>query len=531
LEGPEQKMIPSLSPPPPPIGLLGDKNNPELLRLENINKFYSGVQVLSDVRYDLHAGEVHALIGENGAGKSTLIKILMGITPANKGAVYIKGVKADIKNPSDAAHCGIAAVFQELSQVNSLTVAENIYLHKEPRKGPFINRREMKRDALALMENYGISLDPAKQVSRLTMAQRQLAEVLKAVASKPRILILDEPTSSLTERETDLLFDVIRRFKQEGAAIIYVSHRMDEIFKITDRITVLRDGGYVGTEATAKLNMDQVVSMMVGRSLNVARKRRYKQKDCVLELKDLCRKDLFDGISFKLYRGEILGISGLVGSGRSELMRIICGIDRYDGGELLLDGKKQRFKSAKDAMQKGIVMVPESRHTEGLILGHNIENNLLLPNIRRFMAGGMLLRKKALTAFSGEQIDKYSIKTESSKKLVNKLSGGNQQKVVLAKWLATDPKLLVVDEPTAGIDVGAKQEIYGVLRSLADNGVSIILVSSDMQEILAQSDRILVMNRRRIIGEFESCSQEEIMELILRDSLRANETEKEEKVS
>jgi ABC-type sugar transport system ATPase subunit len=509
------------------------KVSKELLRVENIDKSYSGVQVLHDVHYDLVAGEVHALIGENGAGKSTLIKILMGITPKDGGDIYIEGAKVDIKNPSDAARYGIAAVFQELSLLNSLTVAENIYLHKEPRRGPFIDRGKMAQEARLLMENYGISLDPAKPVSQLTMAKRQLAEVLKAIASKPRILILDEPTSSLTERETNLLFKVIERFKQEGAAIIYVSHRMDEIFKITDRVSVLRDGGYVGTEATSRLDMEQVISMMVGRKLNIAEKRRYQQesKPCVLELKNLCRKGLFDDVSFRLYRGEILGISGLVGSGRSELMRIVCGIDQHDGGNMLLDGKKRRFQSPKDAIRKGIVMVPESRHTEGLILGHDIENNLLLPNIRRFMAGGMLLRKKALTSFAGQQIEKYSIKTESSKKLVRNLSGGNQQKVVLAKWLATNPRLLVVDEPTTGIDVGAKQDIYNTLRELAESGVSIILVSSDMQEILSQSDRILVMNKYRIIGEFESCTQEEIMELILCDSLRTDENDREVRAS
>jgi ABC-type sugar transport system ATPase subunit len=505
----------------------------ELLYAENITKSYSGVQVLSDVHYDLYPGEVHALIGENGAGKSTLIKILMGITPKDKGDIRVKGTKVDIRNPSDAARYGIAAVFQELSQLNSLTVAENIYLHKEPRKGPFIDRKEMARNARVLMENYGITLDPATRVSRLTMAQRQLAELLKAIASRPQILILDEPTSSLTEREIDLLFNVIRRFKKEGAAIIYFSHRMDEIFKITDRVTVLRDGGYVGTEITANLNMDQVISMMVGRNLNAVERRSYKREEtpCVLELKDLRRRGLFDGVSFKLHRGEILGISGLVGSGRSELVRIICGVDCHDGGEMFFNGEKQRFKSVKDAMRRGIVMVPESRHIEGLILGHDIENNLLLPNVRRFMASGMLLRKKALTAFSREQISRYAIKTESSKKIVRKLSGGNQQKVVLAKWLATEPKLLVVDEPTAGIDVGAKQEIYSVMRRLAESGVSIIMVSSDMQEILSQSDRILVMNRYRIIGEFESCTQEQIMELILQDSFHANKTGAEEKVS
>jgi ribose transport system ATP-binding protein/inositol transport system ATP-binding protein len=501
----------------------------ELLRVESVTKSYSGVKVLNGVNYDLYSGEVHALIGENGAGKSTLIKILMGITHKLHGTIYLDGEKADIRSPADAARYGIAAVFQELSQLNPLTVAENIYLSKEPRKGILIDRGEMKKRALALMENYGISLDPSKLVSNLTMAERQLAEVLKAIASKPRILILDEPTSSLTERETNLLFNVIKRFKNEGAGVIYVSHRMDEIFKITDRVSVLRDGKYVGTELTSKLDMETVISMMVGRSLVASNKRGYsgEGKKVVLELKNLHRKGLTGDVSLKLHEGEILGISGLVGSGRTYLARVICGIDHYDDGELLLDGEKQVFKSARDAMRKGVVMVPESRHTEGLILGHDIENNLLLPNVHRFMAGGMLLRKKALTVFSREQIQKYDIKTNSSKQIVRNLSGGNQQKVVLAKWLATRPRILVVDEPTAGIDVGAKQEIYNVMRGLAESGVSIIMVSSDMQEILSQSDRILVMNKFRIIGEFDSTTQEEIMGLILRDSFRTTEVKRE----
>ncbi len=497
-----------------------------ILNMVDIDKFYSKVQVLKSVNFNVREGEVHGLVGENGAGKSTLVKIIMGVTPSNAGKITFAGKELVIKNPRMAGEVGISTVFQELSIINELTVAENLFLSKEPQKaGVLINRKGMIEKTAELLKEYEIPISATELCENLSMANKQLIEILKAVSTKPRLLILDEPTSSLTKVETDLLFDIIGKLKNDGVGIIYISHRMDELFSITDRMTVLRDGYLIGTENTVDLNMDKIVTMMVGRDKDVSEVGGRTEKEFdekVLEMIDIHGVDRFSGVSMELYKGEVLGITGLVGSGRSELMRILCGIDKKKSGDILIKGEKVNITSAKDAINCKIAMVPEERQKQGLVMIHDIEQNILTPNIKQFMKGP-IVDKNRLTDFVKKQIDLLKIKTESTKKLCHELSGGNQQKVVIAKWLATKPEILIVDEPTSGIDIASKTEVHRIIRNLAENGVSVIFISSEMSELLSISDRVLVMNDSKIIAEHRSTNQEEIMEEILLDKMKNKE--------
>lgn len=494
-----------------------------LLLAENITKTYPGVVALDKVRFELKKGEVHALIGENGAGKSTLIKTLMGIVTAEDGDIYIDGQKTLIKDPQDAAANGIAAVFQELSLIPFLSVGENVFLSKEGKGAKYrLNRKEIFEKTEAILKKYSFDQLSAKEmVANISPAKKQLAEIVKAIAGSPKILILDEPTSSLTESETNKLFEIIHILKSEGVGIVYISHRMNELEIIADRVSVLRDGKYIGSKNMNETSMDDIIQMMVGRSLelyqgNENRGIDYSNENKILEVKGISQKGRFCNVSFDLYKGEILGIAGLVGSGRSELMNILFGVDKADEGEIFIDGKKTHIGSVQDAMNCHIAMVPESRHQQGLTLIHSVSDNISLPIIKRFQKG-MFLNHKQKNNFAEEMIGKYAVKTESSAKLAGQLSGGNQQKVVVAKWLATDPKILIIDEPTAGIDVHSKVEIHKMIRELTEKGLAVIMISSDMQELLLHSDGIMVMNDFKILGIFEKIEQEEIMTVIMKD--------------
>ncbi len=495
----------------------------KLLEIRNMTKIYPGVVALDKVSFELESGEVHALIGENGAGKSTLIKALMGIVAIEEGEIYIDGRKVSIKNPQEAADNGIAAVFQELSLVPYLSVGENVFLSKEGRGGKYaLNRKEIFKKTEMLFKKYNIDQLSAKElVANISPAKKQLAEIVKAIAGQPKILILDEPTSSLTEGETQKLFEIINLLKSEGVGVIYISHRMNELEIIADRLSVLRDGKYIGSRIMKETSMDDMIQMMVGRSLELYqgtedRHIDYSEKNKMLKVKGISKKGSFLNVSFDLYKGEILGIAGLVGSGRSELMNILFGVDKADEGEIFIEGKKVVIHTVQDALKNHIAMVPESRHQQGLVLIHSISDNISLPIIKQFQKH-LFLNHKKKNQFSDQMIKKYAVKTDSGAKLAGQLSGGNQQKVVVAKWLATNPHILIIDEPTAGIDVYSKVEIHKMIRELTEQGLAVIMISSDMQELLLHSDRIMVMNDFKILGVFDKIEQEEIMSVIMED--------------
>ncbi len=500
-------------------------SNSVLMEMKEITKRYPGVTALDNVRFDLKQGEVHALVGENGAGKSTLMKVLLGIEKKDKGKILIHSKPVKIHNAQEAAEYKIASVFQELSQIPYLSVGENVFLGKE--KSPFLlNRKKMITETAKICEEYNIDLDPKSTIADLSSAKRQIAEIIKAIAIKPEILILDEPTSSLTEDESEKLFDIIRTFKKQGIGIIYISHRMNELERIADRITVLRDGKYIDTRVMSELTMDNVITMMVGREVELYKSEKGEDIDLstskkILEVRNLSKRGQFRNINFDLYRGEVLGIAGLVGSGRSELMNLLFGINHMDSGEIFLNGKPCEIKNVGDALKNKIAMIPESRHQQGLVLMHSVADNISLPVIKRFQRCG-ILRNSLKQKFAIEMIDKYNVKTESAQKLVKYLSGGNQQKIVIAKWLATNPDILIVDELTTGIDVHSKAEIHRLIHSLTKKGLSVIMISSEMPELLAHSDRVMIMNDNHILGILIEPDQEKIMHMIMEDKNKSD---------
>lgn len=483
---------------------------PVVLEMKNIHKRFPGVYALKDINFELRKGEVHALLGENGAGKSTLIKILAGIYTAEEGEVRLHGKREDIRSVADSQRHGISVIHQELCLVPGLTIADNIFLGRELAKGQFIQDENENVKAAELMATLGLELPPNTKVSALSVAQQQMVEIAKALSVDADILVMDEPTAALTERETVLLYQVIRRLQAEGISIIYISHRMEELFTITDRVTVMRDGEYIGTRVTAETTKNELIAMMVGRELTDLYKRNTAEPgEIVLEVKDLCRQKALDNISFAVRKGEILGIAGLVGAGRSETARCLFGVDPYDSGEIRVEGKPVQIKSVRDAMDIGIALVPEDRKEEGLVLIRSISYNITLAVLDELKKAGKN---------ENELVDRYiqalSIKTPGNDQVVNNLSGGNQQKVVIAKWLAAGPKVLILDEPTRGVDVGARVEIYGIMSDLARQGVAVIMISSDLPEVINMSDRVLVMAQGRIAGELcgDEITQESVME-------------------
>lgn len=497
-----------------------------LLQFQNISKHFPGVKALDRVNLDLEAGEVHALLGENGAGKSTLIKILSGAYTKDEGKIIVSGREVELAGPRDALSLGISVIYQELNLVPYLTVAENVCLGREPLrgKGGFLNQRAMAETARAALTFMDVDIDPQAVVADLSIAQRQMVEIAKAVSREARILVMDEPTSSLTESETAKLFRVISTLKQRGVGIIYISHRMEEIFAIADRVTVLRDGQYVGTKRISEVTREELVTMMVARKLSEYYAReQVEASDVVLEVKNLSAGRLLRDISLSVRRGEVVGLAGLVGSGRTELARCIFGVDRIDQGQLLIDGEPVRISSPQEAIRLGIALVPEDRKKSGLVLKMAVRENLSLPLMSSgkrenpLVAWGQWLRRGSELGLVSDFIKQLNIKTPSDAQNVGKLSGGNQQKVVLAKWLAINPKLLILDEPTRGIDVGAKAEIYALINECTKRGMGILMISSELPEVLGMSDRILVMGGGRIRGELsrKDATQERIMQLAI----------------
>src|SRR5436190_1415380 len=475
-----------------------------LLAMRGITKRFPGIVALRDVSLELRAGEILALMGENGAGKSTLMKILGGAYPPDEGELLIDDVPVVLKGISDAKKRGIALIHQELMLVPQLSIADNIFLGNERRRwGPFnrLDRAEMNRQASALLARVGLKLPPTTLVSELTAGQMQMVEISKALALKARLIIMDEPTSSLTLGESQQLFEIICSLRKEGIGIIYISHRMEEVLQLADRITVLRDGKRVGDLSRAEATHDKVVSMMVGRALSAwfPQKQARPTERVIFEAKDLLVPGSRYPVSFALNAGEILGFAGLVGAGRTELMEVIFGVKPALGGSMTLEAKPFAPRRPKDAIRQGVYLAPEDRKKHGLVLPMAVVENISLPDIGNYRAGGILDRG-AEQRVAVAEVARLNIKTPTVQRKVVNLSGGNQQKVVLGKWLAMRPKVLILDEPTRGIDVGAKAEIYRHMAELAAKGITILMVSSDLEEVIGMSDRVVVMHERRIAG-------------------------------
>jgi ribose transport system ATP-binding protein len=481
--------------------------DPVAVRMTGISKSFSGIRVLHGVDFDLRKGEVHALVGGNGAGKSTLMKILQGVYTPDEGQIAIDDTPVEIRSPHDARALGIGMIFQEFSLIPTLTVAQNIFLGHEPRgSGGLIDDRASVRRARELFAEMGEDIDPNARMLDLGTGYWQLTEIAKALAQDARVLIMDEPTSSLTATEAHSLFALVQRLKERGISIIYISHRMDEIFRITDRITVLRDGRHILTEDTAALTMNQVIDAIVGKSMEQAFEWRERSVDRsaapLLQVRNLSAGNRVRDISFDLYPGEILGLAGLMGSGRTELARAIFGIDRVDRGEILIRGQRVDIGNPEEAITAGVSLVPEDRRIQGLVLDHSVKNNLLLPLLDRLDKAGIIDDRRG-DRMAGSIVEDLRIKTGSIATTVRLLSGGNQQKVVIGKWLATEPDILIMDEPTAGVDIQAKTEILGVIRALADRGKGIIVISSELVELLAVSDRLLVLRDGHVVREID----------------------------
>ncbi len=486
-----------------------------VLELKNVTKEYPGALALDGMNLKVYPGEVHALMGENGAGKSTLIKVVSGAIKANAGSIVFDGNSYDSMTPALSKKLGIGVVYQEFNLVPELSVAENVFLGQKLTKGFFINRKLMNEEAKKLMDEFGIDVDVTEEVKNLTVAYQQLVEIAKTISSDVKVLVMDEPSAPLTNREIDALFGIVRRLKEKGTAVIYISHRMEEIFALADRVTVMRDGKYVGTEPISEITQDELIKMMVGRSLDEQFPVVEKEiGEVVLEVRGLCTEALLKDISFKVHKGEILGLAGLVGAGRTETARAIFGADPKSAGKIIVHGKEKNITCPRVAIAEGIAYIPEDRKKHGALLGMSIRENISFIAIKDISRLGFVSRKED-AAMSDRYIKDLSIKTPTKEQLTKNLSGGNQQKVVLAKSLASHSDIIIFDEPTRGIDVGAKKEIYVLMNELAARGMAIIMISSEMPELLGMSDRVLVMHEGEITGELtrEEATQERILGL------------------
>ncbi|GHU63422.1 ribose import ATP-binding protein RbsA [Clostridia bacterium] len=487
------------------------------LKCENISKSFPGVQALDNVGFDLKKGEVHALCGENGAGKSTLIKIVTGLYQKDSGDIIYEGSKINYKSTIECRKNGIALIPQELQLAETLTVAENVFMTDFPRKGIIVDWKVMMKKTRALQERLGaaaLTFQPQDLVSKLSMGQRQLVEIMKAISTGVKLIAFDEPTSSLSDEETREMFRLIQELTNQGISIIYVSHRLAEIFKIADRVTVFKDGKLIGTKAIAETNPQELISMMVGRDMNLYQKSHDGiVGETLLEAKNLTRGSKVKNVSFTLKQGEVLGMFGIVGSGRTETVRLLFGLDRMDSGEVIMHGKKLNIKSPRDAVREKIGLITEDRRGEGLSLVMSVAQNITMPYFSKFRKHGVLdLKEEAKTA--GKMVEILNIKTPGLKTRVETLSGGNQQKIVISKWLGADSEILIFDEPTRGIDVGAKAEIHKLMDNLSKEGRGIIMISSELPEILSMSDRILVFRDGEIKAELEnteSLTEEDVL--------------------
>lgn len=491
------------------------------LEMRGVSKSFPGVKALDGINLKVRPGTVHALMGENGAGKSTLMKCLFGIYHMDEGEVYVDGEKVEIANPDEALHKGLAMVHQELQPIPARTIAENMYLGRFPTKkvGPLqvIDHKTMNAEAKKWLENVKMPFDPKRQLGQLSISQMQSIEIAKAVSQEARLIILDEPTSSLTDNEVEALFRIVRDLRDRGVSFVFISHKMAELRKISDDITIMRDGTYVGTWEMKNISDDEIVKQMVGRELtNIYPPLDNKPGEVVLEVNNFTsiHDNSFKDCSFKLRKGEILGFGGLVGAQRTELMEAIFGIRHIKSGEVKLNGKMLSIKRPQDAINNGIGMITEDRRGTGILGCLSIADNVGIASLNQYVEHGVKLNKKKIENLVQENVKKLSIKTPSSKTLIQSLSGGNQQKVIISRWLANNPDVLIMDEPTRGIDVGAKYEIYQIMIQLAKQGKAIIMISSEMPELIGVSNRIMVMCNGKITGEVsgEEATQERIMQ-------------------
>ncbi len=485
------------------------------LRMEGISKAFPGVQALKDVNFYVARGEIHALVGENGAGKTTLMKILTGALSMDSGSVSLKGSQVEINTPTDAQQLGISMIHQELSLIPNLTVGQNIYLGREPRWkiSAFIDWNRLYTDSQELLSQLDVDVDARAEVGSLSIAQQQMVEVAKAISLNANLIAMDEPTSSLTDRETEVLFDTMRSFRKQGISIIFISHRLEEVFEISDWVTVLRDGSLIGSEPIKDLDEERVVQMMVGRELGeLYPKGDIERRGVVLEVNNLHDGRELRGVSLELYSGEILGVAGLAGAGRTALAETIFGVRPAITGDIELDGSPVKINSPGEAIRLGMGLVPEDRKQQGLFLNRAIRENIVISALGRLSRFSFINFSKA-DKLAREFAVKLDIRTPSLRQLVRNLSGGNQQKVVIARWLTLNPRVLILDEPTRGIDVGTKVEIHALMNQLAEGGVAVLMVSSDLPEVLGVSDRILVMREGKVVSEFsrEHATQDNIM--------------------
>jgi ribose transport system ATP-binding protein len=488
-----------------------------LVQMQGIDKTFPGVHALKECNFELKRGEVHALVGENGAGKSTLMKILSGIYSKDKGKIYYKGEEVEINNPHAAQQIGISMVHQELNLMSHLTVAQNIFIGREPRKGIFLDEAQLNQKAQEMIDLLRLTINPQAKVAELTVAKQQMVEIAKALSFNSDVVIFDEPTAALTDVEINELFRIIRQMKERGVGIIYITHRLEELFKISDRVTVMRDGAYVDTVDTKDATINQIIKMMVGRVIYESAPEVPEERvdEVVLAVKNLSRDKVLKDVNFELKRGEILGFAGLVGAGRTETARAIFGADSIDSGEIWVKGQKVSIKNPTDAVAHSIAYLSEDRKRYGLCLGLDVKKNVVITIYDKLSAFLGWVKEKSVVLISRKIVDQLSVKTPSLEQTVKNLSGGNQQKLVIGKWLAKDTDVLIFDEPTRGIDVGAKQEIYTLLNDLVAQGKSIIMISSELPEILRMSHRVLVMCEGRVTGilDYTEATQESIMEL------------------
>ena len=496
-----------------------------LLEMRDINKSFPGVQALSKAQLTLKAGEVHCLLGENGAGKSTLMKILSGAQPADSGEILLEGRPIQIHSPHHAQQLGISMIYQEFNLSPYLSVAENIFLGREPKRPgtPFIHWAKLYADAKDILQRIRVDMDVRQPVNELSVAQQQMVEIAKALSVNAKLIVMDEPSATLTDHELQALFDLIRDLQSQGIGIIYISHRLEEIFEIGHRCTIMRDGEHVGSEDVANLRREDIIRMMVGRELKEEfPKETFERGRERLRVEGLCRDKVIKDVSFSLHEGEIVGITGLVGAGRTEVARAIFGADTLDSGTVKLDGQPLRVRSPREAIQKGIGLLTEDRKSQGLVLGMSIRENTTLANLGE-IAWGPFLNRGQEREVSRKYVEELQVKTPGIEQYAQNLSGGNQQKVVLAKWLFTESKVLIFDEPTRGIDVGAKVEIYKLMNALVKQGVVVLMISSELPEILGMCDRILVMHEGQLKGELAraEATQEKIMHMATGQALAA----------
>ncbi len=492
------------------------------IEMRGINKSFGSNQVLKDAGFLLKDGEVHALMGENGAGKSTLMKILTGVYTKDAGTIFVDGVEVNYKNPQEAEKAGIVFIYQEINSLFDLTVEENLFMGKEITKGFGIcDKKAMREKAQEVMDRLGVSIPIDAVMGDLSVGQQQMVEICKALMVDAKVLIMDEPTAALTQSETEVLFEVMKGLVEKGVSIVYISHRMEEIFELCDRITILRDGSYIGTEYIKDITMDDVVKMMIGREIG----ERFPQRDVtigdeVIRVENLSHPRYFKDVNFSVKAGEVLGVSGLMGAGRTEIMHAIFGNMPDATGKIIIEGKEVSIKNPRDAIAAGIGFITEDRKTEGLLLEKPISDNIEVANLKKVSIRNILNPKKQIELVK-RGIEEFRIKCFGPQHECNNLSGGNQQKVVLAKWIYTEPKILILDEPTRGVDIGAKKEIYSVINDLAAKGVAVILVSSELPEVLGMSDRIMVVHEGHITGIIDAATadQEKVMTLATGGSL------------